>query len=122
MDQESYVYQLAVDTGSAPTWTYVLKNFGREVFFTWAMGPNFTPKFRLVGPWSNKETREEAAKLMRRDGELGMVVRQTGGGVFFFTYTIIPLLLFAPISIFVHALFWLGRILKGMVRHIHARP
>lgn len=46
---------------------------------------------------------------MGRDGELGMVVRQTGGGVFFFTYTILPFLLFAPISIFINTLSWLGR-------------
>lgn len=82
VDQESYVYQLAVDMGAAPTWTYVLKEFGSEVFFTWAMGPNFTTKSRLVGPWSDERSRKKAARLMSRDGELGVVVRRTGGGVF----------------------------------------
>lgn len=108
VDQESYVYQLAVDMGAAPTWTYVLKEFGSEVFFTWAMGPNFTTKSRLVGPWSDERSRKKAARLMSRDGELGVVVRRTGGGVFFLTYTIFPLILFAPISILINILTWLG--------------
>lgn len=113
IDQESYVYQLALDMGSAPTWTYVLRKYGREVFFTWAMGPNFPTKFRLVGPWSNEESRDYAARLMSRDGELGKVVRRTGGGVFFFTYTIIPLILFAPISISINTLSWVGGLVRG---------
>lgn len=108
MDQESYVYQLALDMGAAPAWTYVMKELGGEVLFTWAMGPNFPTKFRLVGPWSNEKSRQRAARLMRRDGELGVVVRRTGGIVFFFTYTIIPLILFAPISIFINILTWVG--------------
>lgn len=111
VDQESYVYQLALDMGSAPTWTYVLRNFGKEVFFTWAMGPNFPSKFRLVGPWATDETAREAAGLMSKDGELGKLVRRTGGGVFFFTYTVIPLLIFAPISILINTLY---RCLQGI--------
>lgn len=107
IDQESYVYQLALDMGSAPTWTHALRRLGREVFFTWAMGPNFPTKFRLVGPWANDETAREAVGLMREDGELGKLVRRTGGGVFFFTYTIIPLLIFGPISIVINTFYWL---------------
>lgn len=106
VDQESYVYQLALDMGSAPTWTHVLGNLGREVFFTWAMGPNFPSKFRLVGPWANEETEREAVALMRRDGELGRLVMRTGGGVFFVTYTVIPLVVFGPISILINTLYW----------------
>lgn len=81
VDMESYAYQLALDMGAAPTWWYVWRKYGTQVFFTWAMGPNFTPKFRLVGPWSNAEAAGQAASLMRKDGELGKVVRRTGGGV-----------------------------------------
>lgn len=111
VDQESYVYQLALDMGSAPTWTHVLGDLGREVFFTWAMGPNFPSKFRLVGPWANEETAREAAALMGRDGELGRLVRRTGGGVFFVTYTVIPLVIFGPISILINTLYWGLRII-----------
>lgn len=109
VDQESYVYQLALDMGSAPTWKHVLMDFGRGVFFTWAMGPNFPSKFRFVGPWASDETAREAAGLMREDGELGKLVRRTGGGVFFFTYTVIPLLIFAPISILINIMHWVMR-------------
>jgi dimethylaniline monooxygenase (N-oxide forming) len=107
VDQESYAYQLALDMGSAPTWTHVLGSLGRDVFFTWAMGPNFPTKFRLVGPWADGKTAREAASLMGREGELGRLVRRTGGGVFFFTYTVIPLLIFGPVSILINTLGWL---------------
>ncbi|KAJ4423378.1 hypothetical protein N0V82_001981 [Gnomoniopsis sp. IMI 355080] len=102
VDMESYAYQLALDMGAAPTWQHVWREFGTEVLFTWAMGPNFTPKFRLIGPWSDGVSAYEAASLMRKDGELGKVVRKTGGGVFFFVYTIVPLLIFAPVCIAVN--------------------
>lgn len=81
VDMESYAYQLALDMGAAPTWLYVWRTFGREVLFTWAMGPNFAAKFRLTGPWSDSESAAAAARLMRKNGELGRVVRRTGGGV-----------------------------------------
>ncbi|KAJ0107789.1 hypothetical protein J7T55_000051 [Diaporthe amygdali] len=111
VDQESYAYQLALDMGSAPTWIHILRTFGREVFFTWALGPNFPTKFRIVGPWANEDTAHEAARLMRADGELGKLVGRTGGAVFFFTYTLIPLIIFAPISIFMNTLNWLLMVL-----------
>lgn len=109
VDQESYVYQLALDMGSAPAWAHVLWAYGRDVFFTWAMGPNFPSKFRLVGPWASGETAREAAGLMGADGELGRLVGRTGGGVFFFTYTVVPLLVFGPISILINTVSWFLR-------------
>lgn len=81
VDQEAYAYQLAVDMGAAPTWHHVWRKHGTEVFLTWAMGPNFPTKFRLVGPWSNAAEAAEAARLMKHDGELGKVVRRTGGTI-----------------------------------------
>ena len=76
VDHESYALQLALDMGSAPKATHVLCKHGWKVFFTWAMGPNFNTKFRLVGPWAAPE---QAAELMRT--ELFDVVKRTGGGV-----------------------------------------
>lgn len=81
VDHESYAYQLAVDMGAAPTATHVWRTYGAAVFATWAMGPNFNTKFRLVGPWSGRGAAGAAAAIMSKDGELGRVVRQTGGGV-----------------------------------------
>lgn len=85
VDMDSYAYQLALDMGAASTWLHVWCMFGREVLFTWAMGPNFATKFRLIGPWADSEVAEYAASLMRKDGELGKLVRRTGGGICEFT-------------------------------------
>ncbi|KAJ9143402.1 Dimethylaniline monooxygenase [Pleurostoma richardsiae] len=100
VDHEAYAYQLALDMGAAPTWRHVLQVHGWKVFYTWAMGSNFNTKFRLIGPWSSPVVAEEAAAVMR--GELWDVVSRTGGGVFFFTYTLIPLLIFGPLSIMIN--------------------
>ena len=43
-------YRLACDMGAAPSILQTLA-FGPIVFLTWALGPNFNTKFRLVGPW-----------------------------------------------------------------------
>ena len=73
VDHEAYAYQLALDMGSAPTFSHVLGK-GFKVFYTWAMGSNFNPKFRLVGPWKDPE---EATHIMKM--ELFGVVKKTGG-------------------------------------------
>lgn len=73
VDHEAYAYQLALDMGSAPTVSYVASK-GWKLFFTWAMGSNFNPKFRLVGPWKWEAGAEQ---IMR--GELYNVVRRSGG-------------------------------------------
>ncbi|KAF4456103.1 tRNA (adenine-N(1)-)-methyltransferase non-catalytic subunit [Fusarium austroafricanum] len=50
VDHKSYAYQLALDIGAAPQASCVTKK-GWKVHFTWAMGPNFNTKFRMIGPW-----------------------------------------------------------------------
>ena len=72
VDHESYAYQLALDMGSAPSFTEVL-GFGFKVAFTWAFGSNFNTKFRLVGPWKW----DGASEIMRT--ELWDVVKKSGG-------------------------------------------
>ncbi|KAK0638502.1 dimethylaniline monooxygenase [Cercophora newfieldiana] len=101
VDHESYAYQLALDMGAAPRASYVLREHGWKVFFTWAMGPNFNTKFRMVGPWAAPK---EAGEVMR--GELYSVVKRSGGGVFFVTYTLIPQVLFGVISLVAMAWEW----------------
>ncbi|KAF6834666.1 dimethylaniline monooxygenase [Colletotrichum plurivorum] len=96
VEQESYAYQLALDIGSAPTVSFMMRQ-GFKAFFTWAMGSNFNPKFRLVGPWKWKAG---ALEVMR--GELFDVVKQTGGGVFFTTYTLFPLVFFGTLTVVLH--------------------
>lgn len=67
VDHESYAYQLALDTGSAPSLcgdvlpVVVSSAFSRSASgkrtwrwrlpLTWALGANFNTKFRLCGPW-----------------------------------------------------------------------
>lgn len=82
VDHEAYAYQLAVDMGAAPTFGFIMRK-GFKVFYTWAMGSNFNPKFRLVGPWKDED---EAEHIMKT--ELYDVVKRTGGLVC--EYTPVP--------------------------------
>ena len=125
VDHESYAYQLAVDMGSAPTFRQVCRE-GWKVAFTWAMGPNFNSKFRLVGPWRWDGARD----VMRK--ELWDVVKRGGGVVCklvpfrsrrerlqselmmmidITTYTIIPFLLFGSMS----GALWVGDAVLNLV-------
>lgn len=109
VDHESYAYQLALDIGSAPTVWHVMSK-GWKVFFTWAMGSNFNPKFRMVGPWKSDEV---AHDIMAN--ELYNVVKRSGGGIYLLTYTIVPLFIFGSISIFLYLIFGLLGCFKGVV-------
>ncbi|KAJ4152967.1 hypothetical protein LMH87_009482 [Akanthomyces muscarius] len=100
VDHESYAYQLALDMGAAPTWRFVMRK-GWRCFYTWAMGSNFNTKFRMVGPWRDELVAED---IMR--GELYGVVKRSGGLVYFFTYSVIPLIVFGTISLSLYAAFW----------------
>ena len=112
VDHESYAYQLALDMGSAPTISFVAST-GWKILFTWAMGSNFNPKFRLVGPWKW----EEGAKHIMST-ELFDVVKRSGGYVFIVTYTIVPFILFGFISILLYAITGLGGLLLAGSRPI----
>lgn len=72
VDHESYAYQLALDMGSAPKMSHVMRK-GYKVFYAWAMGSNFNPKFRMIGPWKS----DDAEDIMR--DELYNVVKRSGG-------------------------------------------
>jgi dimethylaniline monooxygenase (N-oxide forming) len=74
VDHESYAFQLALDMGAAPTFTHMLRKTNWRCLYTWAMGPNFNTKFRLVGPWARPGI---AVHIMQ--GELFGVVKRTGG-------------------------------------------
>jgi dimethylaniline monooxygenase (N-oxide forming) len=101
VDHESYVYQLALDMGSAPTLTFVLRQ-GFKVLWTWAMGSNFNTKFRLVGPWKDKGP---ALDIMR--GELLNVTKRLAGIPFFVVYTLAPFIVFGAMSVALYFWDWL---------------
>lgn len=59
VEHDSYAYQLALDMDAAPSLTQVVRlgfaDAGRPFWrlpWIWAAAPNFTVKFRLVGPWA----------------------------------------------------------------------
>ncbi|KAK5997770.1 Monooxygenase ptmN [Cladobotryum mycophilum] len=97
VDHEAYAYQLALDIGAAPKISYVVRK-GWKLFFTWAMGSNFNPKFRMVGPWKWEAGAED---IMR--GELYDVVKRSGGLFYLTTYTIIPFVVFGAVSVLLYA-------------------
>ena len=74
VDHEAYAYQLALDMGSAPSFTQVVQR-GYRTAFTWAFGSNFNTKFRLVGPWKWEGARGVISN------ELYDVVNNSGGWV-----------------------------------------
>jgi dimethylaniline monooxygenase (N-oxide forming) len=74
VDHESYAYRLALDMGSAPSFSQVVAR-GWKVAVTWAIGPSFNTKFRIVGPWKW----EGSEDIMR--GELYRTVMKRGGWV-----------------------------------------
>jgi dimethylaniline monooxygenase (N-oxide forming) len=71
VDHESYAYRLALDMGSASSFSQVSAR-GWKVAVTWAIGPSFNTKFRLVGPWKWEGSEE----IMR--GELYRTVTKRG--------------------------------------------
>lgn len=101
VEHESYAYQLALDMGSTPTISHVWSK-GWKIFFTWAMGSNFNPKFRMIGPWKSSEHAEHIMS-----NELFNVVKRSGGKVYLVTYTIIPFIFFGSLSITLCVIFWL---------------
>ncbi|KAG4443496.1 hypothetical protein IFR05_001066 [Cadophora sp. M221] len=92
VDHESYAYQLALDMGSAASFTEIL-GLGFKTTFTWAFGSNFNTKFRLVGPWKW----DGANEIMRT--ELWDVVKKSGGWVYITIYGIIPFVIFGFASL-----------------------
>ena len=98
--------------GSAPTISFVASK-GCKVLYTWAMGSNFNPKFRLVGPW---KWEDGAAEIMAT--ELFDVVKCSGGYVYLATYTIVPFFVFGAISLVLYALLAVLRPFRGLVKAV----
>ncbi|KAI1805028.1 FAD/NAD(P)-binding domain-containing protein [Daldinia bambusicola] len=102
VDHESYAYQLALDMGSAPSFVDVLRigyssgNGGwYKLPLTWALSANFNTKFRLLGPWKW----DGAANIMNTEMWDTVARRQMFFG--HFTLSVVPMLIFGPISLVV---------------------
>ncbi|PWI76925.1 dimethylaniline monooxygenase [Purpureocillium lilacinum] len=110
VDHESYVYQLAMDMGSAPGVTDLPRILlgttvyggggtlacGRTWFrmpIVWALGANFVTKFRLQGPWA-----WDGAKDMMASKEFWETITRRP---YFFGHIVVnmlPLAVFGPMS------------------------
>ncbi|KAI0160025.1 FAD/NAD(P)-binding domain-containing protein [Hypoxylon sp. FL1284] len=128
VDHESYAYQLALDMGSAPSFSEVLRlgfSQGRDpsmggstgcwwkLPLTWALGANFNTKFRLLGPW----TWEGASEVVITEFWDTVARRELFFG--HFTVSIVPMLIFGPLSLFVFlyaSLFSIAEEMAGVFR------
>ncbi|KAI1204630.1 FAD/NAD(P)-binding domain-containing protein [Annulohypoxylon truncatum] len=119
VDHESYAYQLALDMGSAPSFGDILRlgfsgtddthgNSGcwYKLPLTWALGANFNTKFRLLGPWEW----EGAIEVMITEFWETVARRQMFFG--HFTVSMVPMIIFGPISLFVFLYASLCRLLQ----------
>ncbi|KAI5865262.1 FAD/NAD(P)-binding domain-containing protein [Durotheca rogersii] len=120
VDHESYTYQLALDMGSAPSFSEIVRlgfdqakgrgggdgNYSWKLLLTWALGANFNTKFRLRGPWKW----DGAVEVMAT--ELWDTVARRE--VFFghFTLSVVPMLIFGPMSLVVFLYASLCRLLQ----------
>ncbi|KAI0100389.1 FAD/NAD(P)-binding domain-containing protein [Nemania sp. FL0031] len=102
VDHESYVYQLALDMGSAPSFTDILRiGFSTrgvagcwwKLPVIWALGANFNTKFRLLGPWKWNG----AVEVMT--GELWETITRRHVVFGHFTLSVLPILIFGPLSL-----------------------
>ncbi|ROT41045.1 dimethylaniline monooxygenase [Sodiomyces alkalinus F11] len=94
VEHDSYAYQLALDMDAAPSFTQVVRlgfaHAARRPFWRlpwiWAAAPNFTVKFRLVGPWAWPG----AVQVMTED--LWEVITRRKGVFSNFTLAVIPMI------------------------------
>ncbi|RYP50897.1 hypothetical protein DL769_010891 [Monosporascus sp. CRB-8-3] len=116
VDHESYAYQLALDMNAAPSFWDVVrmspKGPGWRLPLTWALGANFTTKFRLCGPWKW----DGAADVMT--GELWDTVARRELFFGHFTLSILPILIFGPLSLVV----FLIASLSGLFDRLFRKP
>lgn len=91
VDHESYAYQLALDMGSAPSFTDIV-TMGFKMVACWALSAQVNTKFRLVGPW-----KWEGAKEVMETEIWDTVARRRG---FFghITLSVVPMVLFGSLS------------------------
>ncbi|KAJ8106861.1 hypothetical protein ONZ43_g6917 [Nemania bipapillata] len=119
VDHESYAYQLALDIGSAPSLTDVLRmGFSKRetsdswwrLPLVWALGANFNTKFRLLGPWKWNDamgvmTGELWETIERRQAVFGHIMA-----------SILPILIFGPLSLIT---FIFDPLLTSLFRPMH---
>ncbi|KAH8649642.1 hypothetical protein BGZ60DRAFT_520634 [Tricladium varicosporioides] len=97
VDHESYAYQLALDMGSAPSFSEVAA-MRVKMILCWALSAQVNTKFRLVGPWKWHGAREVM------ETEIWQTVTRRRGFFGHLTLSIMPMALFGTLS----ALLWVS--------------
>ncbi|OCL07498.1 hypothetical protein AOQ84DRAFT_398435 [Glonium stellatum] len=110
VDHESYAYQLALDTGSAPSLWEVIQR-GWKITLVWALGANFNTKFRLEGPWKW----DGADEVMKRG--LWETISRRGGVFGHITLLGILMLVFGTLS----ALCFIISTIFGLLNYVRVR-
>ncbi|ORY57754.1 uncharacterized protein BCR38DRAFT_353799 [Pseudomassariella vexata] len=120
IDHESYIYQLALDMNSAPSLSQILslacdgpRHQLWRLPLVWALGANFNTKFRLYGPWQ-----WDGAPEILVDELWETITRRP---IFFghITLSLVPMLIFGPISLLVYLYATLLELLKWVM---HMKP
>lgn len=91
VDHESYVYQLAVDMGSAPSISDIVP-LGWKMTLCWALSAQVNPKFRLIGPWKWSGAR----KIM--ENEIWETIARRRGFFGHLLLSVVPILIFGSLS------------------------
>lgn len=73
--------------------------FGPTVFATWALGPNFGTKFRLIGPWKKTDLAVEILKT-----ELWRVIARRRSWFVWTFFSIVPKFMFGGLSALLYVL------------------
>lgn len=105
VDHESYAYQLALDMGSAPSYTEILP-MGLKMVACWALSAQVNTKFRLMGPWKW----EGAKEVMER--EIWDTVRRRRGFFGHITLSVVPMVVFGSLSAVLWVLDGIFKLLK----------
>jgi dimethylaniline monooxygenase (N-oxide forming) len=111
VDHESYAYQLALDIGSAPSFTEVI-GMGWKVAATWALSAQVNTKFRLTGPW-----KWEGAKQVM-ETEIWETLARRRGFFGHFTLSVMPIVLFGTLSAILYVLEQIWETLKFLWRFL----
>ncbi|KAL2754064.1 hypothetical protein ACRALDRAFT_1032042 [Sodiomyces alcalophilus JCM 7366] len=114
VEHDSYAYQLALDMDAAPSLTQVVRlgltDTGRPFWrlpWIWAAAPNFTVKFRLVGPWAWPG----AVQVMTDD--LWEVITRRRGLFGNFTLAVMPMIQLGLTSAYYFAYSWVNGVLSS---------
>jgi len=109
VDHESYAYQLALDMGTAPSFSEIIA-MGWKMTLCWALSAQVNTKFRLIGPWRWSG----AQKIM--ETEIWETVTRRRGFFGHLTLSAIPIMLFGTLSTILYVLTTIETMFKWVLK------